>query len=65
MKMMSIADTQVINGGWYWGAVYCPSCGKKMNPSIIQRMICNKSQLESQGYAAHYGNMTRGSKVLH
>ncbi len=65
MQKINNTEMRSVNGGWYFGNVYCPSCGKKVNPTWPARVMYSKRQLELMAYACHYGNATNGGRILH
>lgn len=65
MKKMSTMDMRHVEGGWYFGSVYCPICGRKGNPTLGQRIAYGKSTLQGFMQNAHGLNSAYGTKLTH
>lgn len=65
MKKVNMDEMRNINGGWYFGKVTCSICGRKLNPTLIQRIAYDKTTLQNFGMAAHGYNFAFGTKIKH
>lgn len=64
MNKLNTTEMRTVNGGWYFGNVYCPICGKKGNPTVVQRIAYSKSVLQNMMIATH-GMNAWGAKIKH
>lgn len=65
MKKLNDMEMRTVEGGWYFGNVYCPICGKKGNPTLVQRIAYGKSTLQGFMTAAHGFYSAYGTKIRH
>lgn len=65
MKTMNSSVMKNVNGGWYFGKLTCPYCGRKLEATLLQRIAYSKTVLENFGYAAHGYNIAFGTKLSH
>ena len=65
MKKMNAMEMRNVKGGWYFGNVYCPICGRKGKPTLVQQIAYGKSTLQGFMVAAHGLNGAYGTKIRH
>lgn len=65
MKKINATHMRKVEGGWYFGTVRCPICGRKGNPTLAQRIAYGKTTLQGFMTAAHGLYGAYGTKIRH